>query len=209
MDQPRKILVLISLAILSFGSQYTLATPTLTVSTSKQVYEYGDFLSVNLQVSELTGDQIVLHIIDSSDHSSSPIPIQISKLNSTIIAPVPFYKTNYSPGTYQILAEYSGTKTDISFKLVDSGKIAIPAQYKILVKSWVEGTYKQEDFAALIRELINFKIINVPNYQTQLTSIYVPHWLENNAKWWSDDSISDDEFGSALQYLLQKEIISV
>ena len=209
MDQFGKILVLISLVALSFSSQNSLAAPSLTVSTSKQVYEYGDFLSVNLQVSELTGDQIVFHIIDSTGQTSSPIPIQISKLNSTIIAPVPFYKTNYSPGTYQIVAEYSGAKTSITFQLTDSGKIAIPTQYKILVKSWLHGTYKQDDFAALIRELINFNIINVPNYQVLHNSVYVPHWLENNAKWWSDNSISDNEFGSALQYLLEKGFISV
>src|SRR3989442_1224096 len=124
--------VSIILIVLLFGVQYSFAVPVLSAST-KPVYEYGDFLIVTFQVSELTGDPIILHIVDESGNASSPIPIQISKLNSTIIAPIPFYKTNYLPGTYTISAEYSGAKTSISFDLVDSDKIAIPTQYKIMI----------------------------------------------------------------------------
>jgi len=207
MVMTHKIFILVLFAILSISFQSSWAT-SISISTGKQVYEYGDFLSVNLQVSEITGDSIVLHIIDSSGQSSSPIPIQISKLNSTIIAPGAFYITNYPPGKYQIIGEYSGVKSSTSFELIDSGKIAIPPQYKVLVKSWLQGTPTQKDYAGLIRDLINFNIIKVSDYHAQKT-IYIPHWLQVNAKLWSYDSISDNEFGSALQYLAQKGIISV
>lgn len=200
--------VSIILIVLLFGAQYSFAVPVLSAST-KPVYEYGDFLTVTFQVSELTGDPIVLHIIDELGNSSSPIPIQISKLNSTIIAPIPFYKTNYLPGTYTISAEYSGAKTSISFDLVDSDKIAIPPQYKILIKSWLQGT-DNKNFADMVRELIHFDIFKVPGYQSQtLHTIHVPAWVKNDVKWWSDDSITDNEFGLAIQYLIKAGIMSV
>ena len=201
--------VSIILIVLLFGVQYSFAVPVLSAST-KPVYEYGDFLTVKFQVSEITGDPIIIHIVDESGKASSPIPIQISKLNSTIIAPIPFYKTNYSPGTYTVIAEYSGAKTSISFELVDSDKIAIPTQYKILIKSWLHGTLDNRNFADIIRELIHFDIIKVPGYQSQtLHIIHVPAWFKNDVKWWSDDSITDNELGLAIQYLIKAGIMSV
>jgi len=199
----------IILIALLFGTQYSFAVPVLSAST-KPVYEYGDFLTVRFQVSEITGDPIVLHIVDESGNASSPIPILVSKLNSTIIAPIPFYKTNYSPGTYTIRAEYSGAKTNIFFDLVDSDKIAIPTQYKILSKSWLQGTLDNKNFADMIRELIHFDIIKVPGYQSQtLHTVHIPAWFKNDLKWWSDDSIKDNEFGLAIQYLIKAGIMSV
>ncbi len=201
--------VSIILIVLLFGTQSCFAVPALSVFT-KPVYEYGDLLTVTFQVSEITGDPVVLHIIDESGNASSPIPIQINKLNSTITAPIPFYRTNYSPGTYTISAEYSGAKTSISFNLVDSDKIAIPTQYKILIKSWSQGTFSDKNFADVIRELVHFDIIKVPEYQYQTShSIHVPPWFKNDAKWWSDDSITDNEFGLAIQYLMKSGIMSV
>jgi len=182
--------------------------PSLSIYTDKQVYEYGDFLSVRLQVSEITRDPVVLHMVDPYEQSSSAIPIQISKLDSTIITPVVFYKTNYVPGKYQITAEYSGAKTTVSIELIDSDKIAIPTEYKSLAKSWFQGTPHESDFARLIAGLINSDIIKVPNYNAE-SAIHIPNWVLNEAKWWSDDLISDNEFGSSLQYLVQKGIISV
>jgi hypothetical protein len=202
-------LVSIILFALVFGSHYSWATPLLSVST-KQVYEYGDLLTITFQVSELTGDPIVLHIIDESGKASSPIPIQLGKLNSTIIAPIPFYKTTYPPGRYTVDAEYSGAKASTSFDLIDSDRIAIPIQYKILLKSWLLGATDNKDLASVIRELIHFDIIKISGYESQMSNaIHIPTWFKKDVKWWSDDSINDNEFGLAIQYLIKAGFMSV
>ena len=193
----------------SLGIQYGFATPTLKISTSKPVYEYGDLLSITFQVSELDGDQITIHIVNSSGTSSAPINLPISKLNSTITSPFPFYKPTYSPGTYQIDAEYAGSKASVSFDLIDSGRIAIPIEFKTVVKTWQGGSPTDKDYAGLIRELINDEIIKVSNYKNPTNEIHLPKWFKNVAKWWSDESITDNEFGSGIQYLIQKGIILV
>jgi hypothetical protein len=195
--------------MLSFGLQYSFAIPSLEMHTSKQVYEYGDLLSITFRVSELTGNQIILHIVDSSGKTSAPINFSIDKLNSTITSPFPFYKTTFSPGIYYIDAEYSGSKTSVSFNLMDSDKIAIPTEFKTVVKTWQQGSLTDKDYAGLIRELINYGIIHVPNYNNQTNQVHIPQWFKNSAKWWSDDLTSDNEFGSSIQYLIQKGIISI
>ena len=209
MSWSRSISILVVVGILSIGLQYSFAVPSLGMSTSKQVYEYGDLLSITFHVSELTGNQITLHIVDSSGKTSAPINLPIDNLNSTITSPFPFYKTTFSPGTYHIDAEYSGSKTSVSFNLIDSGRIAIPIEFKTVVKTWQHGSPTDKDYAGLIRELINDGIIHVPNYNNQTNQVHIPQWFKNSAKWWSDDFISDNEFGSSIQYLIQKGIISI
>ena len=57
MSWSRRIPILVIVGILSLGIQHSFATPTLEISTSKSVYEYGDFLSISFNVSELTGKE--------------------------------------------------------------------------------------------------------------------------------------------------------
>ncbi len=37
----------------------------------------------------------------------------------------------------------------------------------------------------------------------------VPDWIKNNAGWWADDIISDEEFISGIQHLIQENILTV
>ncbi len=188
--------------ILFLGVQHSFALPSIEISTSKSIYEYGDFLSIRFQVSEITGSDVIIHIIDSSNKTSSPIELTLYNGNTTITSPYPFYKTTFSPGTYHIEAEYSGSNATTSFNLIDSGKIAIPVELKTIVN--------HGDYEGLIRELINDKIINVANYNNQTNQItYIPQWFKNSANWWSEGLTSDNEFGSSIQYLIQKGIIVI
>ena len=207
---PAKIILVVSLGLLVIGLQHSFATSSLSISTSKQTYEYGDLLSITLRVSELTGQPVIIYIVDDSGKASAPINIPISKLNNTITSPFPFYKTTYSPGKYSIDVEYAGTKTSAYFNLIDSNKIAIPTEYKTIVKTWLQGSATDNDYAGLIRELIHFDIIKVPNYHNQTTNpVHIPNWFKNNVRWWSDDLISDNDFGLAIQYLIEAKIMTV
>lgn len=37
----------------------------------------------------------------------------------------------------------------------------------------------------------------------------VPEWVKNNAKWWADGQIPESDFVSAMQYLINQQIISI
>ncbi len=204
-----QILMITMAVVLVLGTQYGSATPSLKISTSKQVYEYGDFLSINFQISEVTNNTITIHIIDSSNKTSAPINLPINKPNSTITSPFPFYKTTFDPGTYHINAEYAGTKASTSFNLIDSGKIAIPVEFKSLVSTLQQGTPTDSAYAGIIRELINNNILSIPNYNNQTSQVHIPHWFKNNLRWWSEDLISDNDFGMSIEYLIQKGIMQV
>ena len=195
-----------------FGLNYALGAPSLSIHTAKEVYKYGDYLSLIFQVSELTGDPITFQIIDDSGKASSPIPIQITSLKTEITAPVAFYKTTFKPGIYHIDAKYSGSNASVVFTLIDSDKIAIPQQYKTLVKLWSERQHPTDtNFANVIRELIQYDIIHIPELQNQTSNsiAHIPAWVKNDARWWSDDLISDNDFVSGIQYLIKAKIMTV
>jgi len=50
---------------------------------------------------------------------------------------------------------------------------------------------------------------NLGTLSFSVISEKIPDWIKNNAKWWSTDSISDEEFISGLEHLINIGIISV
>ena len=37
----------------------------------------------------------------------------------------------------------------------------------------------------------------------------IPDWIKNNAKWWSEKQISDEDFLTGIQYLVENGLVSV
>ena len=46
-------------------------------------------------------------------------------------------------------------------------------------------------------------------YVKESKLIKIPSWFKNNAKWWADHKISDSDFVSGLQYLINKKIFQI
>lgn len=46
-------------------------------------------------------------------------------------------------------------------------------------------------------------------YVKESTLTKIPFWIKNNARWWADDKISDTDFVSGLQYLIDKKIFQI
>jgi hypothetical protein len=187
---------------------FVYASPQISISTDKTTYEYGQLLGFTIKVSEVTGDLATFEIVDQSGRSSSPINISISNQVSNITAPVPFYRTTFSPDTYYINIQYSGSNATTTFQLVDNGKIIIPPQFKQVADSWAKNNTSDKLFGQHILALIQYGIIKANNYQQGNLTI-IPAWFKNDARWWSDGSISDDDFGLAVKYLVDFKIIRI
>ncbi len=56
----------------------------------------------------------------------------------------------------------------------------------------------------------NPPIPTIPRTPTvSATTPKIPTWIKNNAKWWSEGMVSDDEFVSAIQYMVQQGILKI
>ena len=187
------------------------ATPTVSIFTEKEIYSYGDFLTFTIEVSEITGELAILHIIDESGKSSSDIPIPITESKTVIPSPFAFESSVYPLGMYTLEIQYSGSSSMTEFELIDSGKIVIPLWIKELSKYWFSGAISDVEFAQGIEFLIKERIIVIPQTQSQETSgeVKIPEWVKTSTGWWIDRKISDKEFASSLEYLIKKGIILV
>ena len=54
---------------------------------------------------------------------------------------------------------------------------------------------------------------NYPNYKSIYEAVGkrepVPNWIRNNAQWWSEGKISEDEFVSGIEFLIKQKIIEI
>ena len=199
------IFVMFSLMMSSTSVVY--AAPTVSIYTEKEVYSYGDFLTFTIEVSEITEDLAILHIIDESGKSSSAIPIPITELKTVVPSPFPFESEVYPLGTYTLEIQYSDSTDTTEFELIDSGKFLLPIGTKQVAMAWIEGSISDTFFMKfLIRE-------NPTLFSTEQNSepenVKIPHWVKAITGWWIDEKISDKEFVTALEYLIKAGIIVV
>jgi len=88
----------------------------------------------------------------------------------------------------------------------------VPEWIKNNAKWWSEGQIGDSDFVSGIQHLMKEKIINIPDLPKQASETaqeQVPDWIRNNAGWWADGLITEDDFVTGIQYLVERGIIKV
>jgi len=97
----------------------------------------------------------------------------------------------------------------------------IPDWIRNNAKWWSEGSIGDSDFISGIQFLIQNKAFGVENVENPLpaeggedpeyaeSTREIPRWIKHNAGWWSQGLISDEDFLSGIQYLVENGIISV
>ena len=188
------------------------AAPTISIETSQSVYEYGDHLNIIIKVSEITGGDAYIYIINTEERKSLLRQLPISQEYTEIPAPFPIESGSpiWLVGTYGLEFEYSGAKSSTQFTLEDTGKVGLPPWIKDLAKMWVTDRITGKHFSVAIEYMINSEIIKIPYTEPgEETISSIPEWVKNNAGWWIEGKISDTEFTMALQYLVKTGIITV
>ena len=105
---------------------------------------------------------------------------------------------------------YEPTEKPAFLEKIEENKI--PLWIKNNAAWWTQDKISDTDFIQGIEYLVQKKIINpvvsdtVQTTNTDNTDI-IPNWVRNNAKWWSAGLISDEEFLSAIGYLIENGLI--
>jgi len=187
------------------------AEPSVSIETSQSIYHYGDYLSITINVSEVTGDFATIYIIDSSQKKSILLKPPISQKTHSFPSNHPFDSAIWKTGSYILELEYSGVQSSTQFSIQDTGEVAIPSWIKDLATMWItEPLVTDKDFGRAIGYLIEHEVIKIPYTEPEGDTITnIPDWVKTNAEWWVTGKISDTEFTVALQYLIKKGIILV
>lgn len=182
----------------------------LSITTEKETYHYGDYLTFTITVDEVTGDLAILYVVDANGKKSSPIALPLSELVTVQTSPFPFEKMTYPEGKWSLEIEYEGILEVAEFNIKDSGQISIPTWIRDVGKMWANNLITEVQFASSIEFLINENIINVPNVdKIDNNSLAVPPWLKISTGWWAQGLVSDQEYANLIEFLIKKEIIKV
>ena len=203
--------LLIILVILPCSNQ-VLAAPSISIETSQNVYTYGDHLNIIINVSEVTGDDARIYIINTEERKSLLLQQPISQKYTEFPSPFPIESGSptWLTGTYGLEFEYSGAKSSTQFTLEDTGKVGLPPWIKDLAKMWITDRITGKHFSVAIEYMINNEIIKIPYTESDdVSATTIPEWVKNNSGWWIEGKISDTEFTMALQYLVKTGIITV
>ncbi len=72
------------------------------------------------------------------------------------------------------------------------------------------GTWKIYVKYGITEATANFEISDIPESTTNARqSIILPDWIRNNAKWWNENKISDNDFSTGIEYMIKEKIILI
>jgi len=191
------------------------AEPSVTIIMEKTTYSYCEKLFYTIEVSEITGDNAIIHIRDETGKGSSDIPFPILNLENPIPSLFPFEKNSgFALGKYFIDVEYSGAEFTSEFNLIDSDNICIPESVRQFLIEWLlnKDTDKNLDgyLMDLIQKEVDTKLIDIP-FEINGENIHeidIPDWVKNLGYWWIQGVISDKDFAQGISYLIDENIIS-
>ncbi len=126
-----------------------------------------------------------------------------------------------SPGIYTI--KITGKDANTFSEKFDFVPFILPDWLKRTAEWWSQDQIDDSTFATGIQYLIKENIIVIPDLpeETQKMELQdekramglerdkIPEWVKNNAGWWADGLISDDDFINGIKYMVENGIIRV
>ena len=199
------LLLILGVSILFSGSAYAQYTPDVEIILSSSTYNYGEKLDYKIIVSEVTGEEAVIFIIDTFGNKSQLLTIPIYEEESRVIAPFAFDSVIWMKGTYELELQYSGSTTTGEFT-IRGGTIGIPYWIKDLSQLWISGQTPDKEFAKSIQFLIDEKIIFNSKPGQELK---IPEWFKMTTSWWANNQVPDTIYGNALQFLIDERVVVI
>ena len=189
----------------------TYAELTVSIVMEKTTYSYCERLFYTIEVSEVTGDPAIIHIRDNAGKGSSAIPIEISNLENPVPSLIAFEKEVFPLGKYFVDVEYSGSEFTAEFELVDSDNICISTAIGQFLIEWLNEKISDGYMMDAIQKYVDPKLIEIPFEinEENIHEIDMPDWVKSIGYWWIQGFVSDKEFAQVINYLIDKNFITI
>ena len=161
---------------------------------------------------KFTGGEYVVAIKSLEDFSEKTFSVPIMNGNFDFSYK---FDSNALEGDY-LLCIGQKCEYKVYFHLFNESKTVtqkinkVPDWIKNNAKWWADGQVDDSTFSQGIGFLIKNKVISISSVQPQASSVSeekIPDWIKNNAKWWADGMISEDDFLKGITYMVEKGII--
>ncbi|MGH1567924.1 MAG: hypothetical protein ACRBBZ_01780 [Nitrosopumilus sp.] len=94
----------------------------------------------------------------------------------------------------------------------ESSNSKLPIWIRTNVEWWAQGVIDDSEFVSGIQYLIKEGVVIIPEtikLEGEITSDEIPSWIKNNAEWWSQGLLTDNDFIKGIQFLIEHGIIEV
>ncbi len=186
---------------------HLLTKSTTQFSTSPQ-------LSTDKIIIPSSGSSEEIILSGSIGNHKKGIPLNISLIRpdgivqnfAAVLTDSGSYRAAFSINQNSLSGVY---KIQLSHNSVSVGMVSFTASHNV---SWIKNNVKQwtsnSEITDGLKQMVRDKIIKSPK-EYSISERIVPDWIKNNARWWYEGQISDDDFIKSLQYLVNKGIIRV
>lgn len=106
----------------------------------------------------------------------------------------------------------ASTSLDMIENKPNQGPTQIPDWIRKNAEWWAQDAIGDSDFVSGIQYLIKEGIMTIPETKQRIApndSQEIPSWIKNNADWWAQGLISDDDFVKGIQFLIENGIMEI
>jgi hypothetical protein len=184
-----------------------------------ETYTFGDFIGtdkVSVSITSISnGTKIQSNNIldlktgfynETADGSGIPI---------LVMAPIPINIDKNTPGVSEKTQNFNGSLRDVVFVANNTETATDEIGYDketgvlmyihLIPKSNADTSVLDLNFPTKY-DLINTNMFTSSGTQADLQ---IPSWIKNNAKWWVQGSLTDDDFTKGIQYMIQNGIMKI
>ena len=176
--------------------EFTVSKDNITVDVSGNIKNYEKGSPITLEITKPDG---TLELFTISGNKKTGDYVAHLTIND-----------EWSSGNYQIIGKYNDKYIgSVTFVL---NKLGIPDWIKNNAGWWAEGLIDDDSFVKGIQFLINAGIMDIPDLPQQSSTVgekALPNWIRQNAGWWADGMIADEDFIAGIKYLVENGIILV
>jgi len=188
----------------------------------------GTFECVSKETKELLLKQKLIIEFDYYKLLNKSIQLEHSIPNKTIIIPYWSSTEDIIPIEYKEIEHRTGANsenlliyTDINLKMNSDVKgrflIAIPNHIWEILQIYERNLYSKEVYKDKINTIFeinylpgeSFFSIDTRPVKFDDTNEKIPTWIKNNAGWWADGMIGEDDFVNGIKWLVENGIIKV
>ncbi len=119
---------------------------------------------------------------------------------------------NYKKFVENVISKYPYTPTEKPRELSGPEARPVPDWIRNSAGWWASSQITDEDFARGIEYLIASNIIDVPydgGSKGASSDPEMPSWLKNNAGWWAERLLPDEEFFKSIQWLVDNGFVEI
>ena len=144
-------------------------------------------------------NQIIRALVEINNYSPSDGKHYMKVIHSPtdkVLKNSEIYPKSVGNDIWAVQIAYPLLESDLKF-----GDQALTGEFEIHISSEFDSQTANTSFLILESK-------SIPKFETNQET-KIPEWIRNNAKWWVQGGISDSEFVSGIQYLIQQKVMTI